>query len=116
MKPELTEEEFINWWLKKYHNTDLNGVRKAHPKWTKSEKRKPKPKYFPYWLWYLFIKDINKYTRDFYKTYAVTQEQHDEWYEWAINRIAKYYRYSKKRAKRMFCWDYLNVAPSIKDK
>ena len=93
MKPQLTEEEFINWWLREYHNTDLDGVKRVRPEW-----------------W----EDPEKYTRDFYRAYAVTQEQHDEWYEWAINRLAKYHKYSKKYAKKAFCLSYLNVSPIIK--
>ena len=75
MKKKLTEEEFINMWLMAYHAIDLEGVKKAHPEW---------------------MENPEKHTRDFYRTYAVTQAQHDEWYE------------------RDFCLAYLNVAPSIK--
>jgi len=94
MKPNLTEEEFIDWWLEKYHNTNIEQVQKDHPEW---------------------MKDPQAHSRDFYQTYACTQEQHDEWYEWAIERIMKHYRLSKKRAKRDFALSYINVAPTVKD-
>jgi len=94
MKKLLTEEEFINWWLRKYHNTDIEGVKEAHPEW---------------------MDDPQKHTRDFYRTYAVTREQHDEWYAWAIKRLMKYYSMGRKRAEKSFCMDYLNVAPNIQN-
>lgn len=94
VRKQPTEEEFINWWLKKYHNIDLTGVKKAHPEW---------------------MDEPEKHTRDFYRAYAVTQEQHDEWYDWAIKRIMKHYRMGRKRAEESFCFDYLNVAPNITD-
>jgi hypothetical protein len=91
MKPNLTEEEFINWWLEKYHNTNLEEVIQKHPEWKNED-----------------------HSRDFYTTYAVTQEQHDEWYEWAIQRIMKHYRYGKKMAQKQFAFPYLNVSPTVK--
>ena len=94
MKEKLTEELFINKWLEDYHNTSLEEVEKKHPEW---------------------IKDPSKGSREFYKTYAVSQIEHDEWYRWAIDVIAKHYRWSKKRAKKEFWLAYLNVSPSIKE-
>ena len=94
MKAQLTEEEFINWWLEKYHATNLTKVLKLHPEWETNPE---------------------KHTRDFYYTYRVTQAQHDEWYEWAIGRFRSYYRWSKKRSIKAFCFPYLNVAPSVID-
>ena len=91
MKAKLTEEEFVNWWLTEYHDTNLNEVRVSHPQWKDSS-----------------------YSREFYEAYPVTQEQHDEWYEWAIERLMKHYKISKKRAKKDFSFPYLNVSPLIK--
>ena len=51
---------------------------------------------------------------DWYKKYAVTQEQHDEWYDWAVSELGKNLRMPKTRVKRYFTFDYLNVSPSIK--
>jgi hypothetical protein len=88
MKPKITQSELVNWWLEKYHGVTVEQVREEHPDWT---------------------------YRDFFPAYQVTQEQHDEWYEWAITTIMKRYRYSKRRAKREFTFPYLNVAPSVKE-
>jgi hypothetical protein len=88
-RKELNTADFYNWWLSKYHNTTVEEIMEKEPELCT--------------------------TVDWYKKYSVSPEQHDEWYEWAINTIADHFRCSKKTAKRMFCFDYLNVAPSIKD-
>ena len=94
MKKKLTEELFINKWLEDYHNTSIKEVEEKYPEW---------------------MEDTNQGSREFYKTYAVSQVEHDEWYRWAIDVLAKHYRLSKKRARRAFWLNYLNVAPSIKE-
>lgn len=53
-------------------------------------------------------------TSDWFNKYAVSQELHDEWYDWAIDTIAKSKRLSKKYVKKAFWMDYLNCSPSIK--
>lgn len=93
MKAPLTEELFINKWLADYHNTSLQEIKDKNPDWESKE-------------------DPSGW---FYKTYAVTNDQHDEWYEWAIGIIMKYYRVGKKRAKYNFTFPYLDVSPQIKD-
>ena len=90
---ELTEDDFINWWLRKYHDTDMDKVIKAHPEWEA---------------------EPEKHTRDFYNTYRVTQEQHDEWHAWFIKAFMKEFRVGKKMAERHSGFAYLNVAPSVK--
>lgn len=92
-KKELTEEHFINWWLEKYHDTNLDKIIEANPSW----KENPPD-----------------HTREFYEAYQCTQEQHDEWYDWAIETVMKHFRWGKKRAKKEFLWTYLNVSPMIK--
>ena len=92
MKAKLTEEEFIDKWLTDYHNTNLREVLENHPEW---------------------MENMADGSREFYKTYAVTNEQHDEWYAWAIQRIMKHYRYGKKRAEKAFAFPYLNVSPTV---
>jgi hypothetical protein len=84
----LTENDLINWWLQKYHNTTLEEVFKEHPDWTH---------------------------RDFYPAYAVTQEQHDEWRKWALKECADYFRLGKKYAEKAFAFIYLNTSPAVKD-
>ena len=88
MKPKLTQEEFYDWWLQKYHGISVKWLIENEPELIKT----------PKW----------------YEKYAVTREQHDEWYEWAIQRIMKYYRYSREYTKKYFAIDYLNVSPTIK--
>jgi len=87
-KKELTEEMIVNWWLSKYHNTTLDEVFNKHPDWTNVE---------------------------FYPAFEVTQEQHDEWYEWMIKELMKYFHCGKKYAQKNSWIIYLNTSPSIKD-
>jgi spore coat polysaccharide biosynthesis protein SpsF (cytidylyltransferase family) len=82
-------EDYFNAWLK-YHNTNTEQVKKDHPEW-----------------------DLKRDSHKFYKTYAVTQQQHDEWYEWAIKQVMKDYKMSRKIAEKEFQFPYLNLAPSI---
>lgn len=91
MKKELTADHFVNKWLQGYHNTSIEAVLEAHPEWKEGD-----------------------HSREFYATYPVTQEQHDEWYKWAIKKAAKSKGISKKAAKRVFSFAYLNTAPSVK--
>lgn len=90
MRAEVTTDEIINLWLEKYHGVTIEQVAKDNPDRVKAEDS----------LW-------------FYMTYAVIQEQHDEWYEAAIELIAKRKRLSKKYVKKHFTFDYLNTAPSV---
>ena len=92
MKARLTEELFVNWWLEKYHDTNLDKVLENHPEWQD---------------------DPPSHSREFYAAYTVTDEQHDEWYAWAIQKVMKHYRYGKKRAERDFCLPYLDVSPMV---
>jgi hypothetical protein len=87
MRKELDAEDFYNAWLYKYHNITVRELIEKEPELCK--------------------------TSAWYRKYAVTQEQHDEWYDWAITKIAKHRRCSKKIAKKLFCFEYLNLSPSI---
>jgi len=87
---KATGNEYINQWLK-YHDTTIEEVIKEHPEWQEN-------------------------SREFYQAYPVTQEQHDEWYEWAIQTVMKEYRMGRKRAKKEFCFPYLDLAPNVKEK
>lgn len=88
---KLSYDDLVNMWLEPYHNTNLDEVQKKHG-WN----------------------DGKDHSREFYSTYAVTQEQHDEWYEKVIAKLSKESKLSKKYIKKIFLWTYLNVAPSIK--
>jgi len=85
---KLTTEYIINGWLEKYHGITIEQLVETEPELCKSG--------------------------DWYEKYAITQEQHDEWYEWALDEIRKATKLSKKTVKRRFTFDYLNVAPSLK--
>lgn len=87
-KKELTEEMLINWWLVKYHNTTLEEIHKEHPNWT---------------------------SKEFYAAFPVTDKQHDEWHDWMLKELQKYFKYSKKYVQRSSWAIYLNTAPSIKN-
>lgn len=92
-KPKSTADDIVNWWLDKYHSTSIAQLLEENPAWAK---------------------EPEKHTREFYQKYQVTQEQHDEWYEWFITTMMKEYRMGRKRAERDSAMVYLNVAPSIK--
>jgi hypothetical protein len=87
-KIEITSEYIMDYWLMKGHGITCEWLIDHEPELIKT----------PAW----------------YKKYSVSSALHDEWYEWAITTIAKHYGYSRKRAKRAFDFDYVNVAPSIK--
>jgi len=94
MKKKLTETDLVNWWLDKYHSTNSEKVIEDHPEWDVGGK--------------------NWSSITFYDAYPCTQEQHDEWYEWAVREFKKHFRLSSiKRAKRDFAFVYLNTAPKI---
>lgn len=85
MKPKLTREDVLNWWLQKYHNVTVDDVKLAHPE------AKTDPEWF--------------------KFYPVTKDQHDEWHEWFISTLAKERRMSKKLVRKLSSLDYLDCAP-----
>jgi hypothetical protein len=87
MKEKLSSEYIMDGWLK-YHGKSVKWLIENEPELIKSP--------------------------DWYKKYAVTQEQHDEWYEWAVSELGKNLRMPKTRVKRYFSFDYLNLSPSIK--
>jgi HSP90 family molecular chaperone len=92
MMKKVNAEDLINWWLEKYHNTNLEKVTEEHPEW----KENP-----------------SEHTRDFYHKYSVTQEQHDEWLNWAKDYTKKVTKVSKKFFERQWPWVYLDCSPSV---
>lgn len=86
-KSELTAEFIMDWWLSKYHNTSCKEIVRKHPRLCKTSR--------------------------WYNLYPVTQEQHDEWYKWAIDILSKTLKVSKTYTKRAFVFDYLNCAPNV---
>jgi len=86
---KTTANEYMNYWLEKYHGTTIEKVLEEHPEWEED-------------------------SRSFYSAYPVTYKQHDEWYEWAIKRVRKDYKLGRKAAEKEFTFAYLNLAPMIK--
>jgi len=84
---QYTETDIINWWMVPIHGLTISEAFKKEP-WENSN--------------------------EFYERYAVTQEQHDEWYEKTIAIFMKHYRWSKKRTVKEFVFVYLNTSPMIK--
>lgn len=87
IKKRLTADDLYNGWLTKYHGITVQWLIENEPELIK--------------------------TPDWYKKYSVTSAQHDEWYEDTIAQLSRHYQCSRKMAKRRFCFDYLNIAPSI---
>ena len=104
MKAKITEADLINWWLDKYHGTNLDQVVIDNPEW--DEKKYSKEGWGE-------LRGL--FSRQFYDKYQVTQEQHDEWNEWAIKAIAKNTGMSLKYVKQSWGFTYLNVSPKIKE-
>lgn len=89
MKKELTETDLINMWMVPYHGITIEKAYEQDP-WEDSA--------------------------TFYKRYAVTQQQHDDWNEKALEVFRKHFGMRKTMAKRHWGFTYLNVSPSVKGK
>jgi len=87
-KAKLTQEYIMNYWLEKGHGITVKWLIENEPELIKSS--------------------------DWYLKYSVSQELHDEWYEWAIKELMKNNRMSRKFITRNFAMDYLNCSPTIK--
>ena len=87
MPKEVDRNHIINGWLK-YHNLTVDELVKIE---TKEFLQSP----------------------EWFKKYAVTQEQHDEWVAWAKDYIHKETRLSKKMIEKGWWSVYLDIAPSI---
>lgn len=91
-RKQITADDLYNGWLQKYHNTTVAELIKNEPELIK--------------------------TSAWYKKYAVSQSEHDEWYEWAITELCKangksLSKKNRDSVKKRFCFDYLNIAPSV---
>jgi len=95
MKKKLKEEDLVNWWLEKYHNTNLERIKEKNPERAEN----------PY-----------EHTREFYAKYPVTEEQHDEWNTWAKSYVKKMTGYSKALIDKGWWSVYLNCSPSVIEK
>lgn len=82
----------INWWLNKYHNTNLDQVNLDNPSW---------------------LINPEEHTREFYNKYRVTQKEHDEWEVWAKSYTKKITKLSKKMIDQSWWSIYLNTSPFV---
>ena len=87
-RKDVTSEYIMDYWLKKGHGIDVAWLIENEPELIKT----------PAW----------------YKKYEVSQELHDEWYEWAVQTIMNHYHWKRDVARKEFCFAYLNIAPSVK--
>lgn len=84
---QVNREDLLNGWLK-YWNTTVEEVVKRHPK--------------------EFLRDS-----DWFRAYAVTQEQHDEWEKWAKEHVRKTTKLPKRFIDKIWGFTYLDVVPDI---
>jgi hypothetical protein len=84
----VKRDDLLNGWLK-YHNTSVEQVILKHPK---EELSSP----------------------DWFKLYAVTQDQYDEWEKWAKEYLKKRAKISKLLIARQWAMICLDCAPAIK--
>ena len=115
---EVNMEDLLNLWLKKYHNTNYKKVKKDHPEWADAERvfdeMKKHKKDFTEEECTAISERLNNATTEFYKTYAVTEEQHDEWVKEAKEYIRKITKLPKKLIERGWWSVYLDCSPSVK--
>jgi len=93
-KVELSGNDLINWWLLRYHKTNIEYEFACNPKYKSNN-------------------DL------FYRKFMVTQKQHDRWYKW-FNRIVdrehkKRYGFARTKSfgKGLI---YLNVSPMVEER
>jgi hypothetical protein len=85
-----TRDDLLNYWLKKYHNTTVEEVVNTHSR------------------------DVLDYP-EWFKLYPVTQEQCDEWEEWAKEELVRTNTISKWRIKNYgLGFIALDCAPYVK--
>lgn len=92
MRKLVNSKELTNWWLEKYHNTNLDKIMNENPGW------KDNPQ---------------EHTREFYAKYSVTSAQEKEWENWAKEYIRKISGMPKRYIERVWWSIYLNTAPSV---
>ena len=115
-KKQISDVELINWWLEKYHNTNLEKIMEEHPDWKEIDEKVKLINDYKGWSKEendAILQQQNKNSREFFKTYAVTEEQHDEWCEWAKEEIRKRTKLSKEYINRKWGFVYLQTSPSV---
>ena len=87
-KKPLLQEDLINLWMSKYHQTTIQEEIKKFPE---------------------LFKDGNWFT-----SYAVTKEQHDSWNTEAKAIFKKHFKFSDAITDRYWGLTYLNTSPYYK--
>jgi hypothetical protein len=97
-KEDIHEGMLVNVWLEEFFNIILKDL-EADKRFSKKDgTAKPNS------------------VKKFYKTYAVTQKQHDWWHNLMVEILVKKYKVSKKYFEKTWCFMYLNCSPMIKNK
>lgn len=86
----VDREVLMDWWLSKYHNTNCKEVVEKYPEEVKSP--------------------------DWFKMFPVSQEQYDEWRDWAFKYIKKVTKMSKGFIEGAWWSVELDCAPYVKGK
>jgi hypothetical protein len=85
---QVYREDLLDWWLMKYHNTNVKELIDKYPKEVLSS---------PEW----------------FKMFPVTEEQKDEWVKWAKDHIRKTTKISKTMVDRQWHYIFLDCAPYV---
>lgn len=88
MRKKIDGNILINYWLSKYHNTNVVEVAQKYPEEIKTGK--------------------------WFHLYSVTQEQHDEWEKWAKEYAKNELKISNKMLNHDWPWIYLDTSPTVK--
>lgn len=51
---------------------------------------------------------------EWFTKYTVTQQQHDQWYEWFLDTMSKHFGIPKDKVAQALIFEYLNCAPTVK--
>lgn len=114
MRKKVNDLILLNEWLLIFHGVDLEEVKKLHPKWVKAEREYAQINSYPQDKRDEISENMNKASREFYTEYSVTNEEYNEWEEWAKKYIKKTLRVSNRMIEHDFPWIALQIGPTIK--
>ena len=86
---KVDRKDLLNWWLKKFHNTNTDELISKH------------------------YKEVLE-SPDWFKLYPCTQEQCDEWEKWAKDYIKKETKLPKSLVEKSWWSVYLDCSPYVK--
>ncbi|MBC7088696.1 MAG: hypothetical protein H5T96_09580 [Tissierellales bacterium] len=114
MKKKVNELILLNEWLLIYHGVDIDEVKKLHPKWAKAEREYAQINSYPQDKRDKISENMNKATREFLETYSVSDEEYNEWEEWAKAYVKKVTKLPKRYVDRSWWSVVLSVSPMVK--